>query len=136
LACLDTTVLLDLRGRGGSQRQAAALTCLSRILAATEAAFVTRFNLAELYVGVYRSTHPTAERDLVARIASRFPVLEFTDRAADHYGLIMAHCQRLGRPIDHLDALIAAVATANNQRLITRNPRHFADMPGLVVETY
>jgi predicted nucleic acid-binding protein len=35
-----------------------------------------------------------------------------------------------------MDVLIAAVAMANGQELITRNPRHFADIPGLVVATY
>ena len=35
-----------------------------------------------------------------------------------------------------LDVFIAAVALANGQRLVTRNPSHFANIPDLVIEAY
>jgi predicted nucleic acid-binding protein len=35
-----------------------------------------------------------------------------------------------------MDILIGAIAYVRSQTLITRNRRHFADMPGLAVEDY
>jgi predicted nucleic acid-binding protein len=34
------------------------------------------------------------------------------------------------------DVLIASVALANDEPLLTRNPHHFSDIPDLVVESY
>jgi predicted nucleic acid-binding protein len=42
----------------------------------------------------------------------------------------------IGRPAGDMDTLIAAIALAHGQRLVTRNPKHFADVPGLIVESY
>jgi predicted nucleic acid-binding protein len=35
-----------------------------------------------------------------------------------------------------LDLIVAAVAAGTGFSLLTRNPRHFADIPGLVIESY
>jgi predicted nucleic acid-binding protein len=35
-----------------------------------------------------------------------------------------------------MDLLIAAIAIAHGQELLTRNPNHFAGIRGLVVEAY
>ena len=52
------------------------------------------------------------------------------------FATIAAHLTRIGRPAGDMDTLIAAVALANDQTLITRNPRHFADIPGFPTESY
>ena len=44
--------------------------------------------------------------------------------------------RRLGRMIDSFDLLIGCTALANNQTLVTRNTRHFADLPGLRLENW
>jgi tRNA(fMet)-specific endonuclease VapC len=136
MACLDTTVLLDLHGRGGRNVQARARRALEAIAARAEAVVTTRFNVAELYVGVERSGDPKAEAEAVERLLEEFEVLEFDDAAAHHFGSVTAHLQRLGRPAGDMDVLIAAVCLASAQSLLTRNPRHFADIPGLTVEAY
>ncbi|HUD12982.1 MAG TPA: hypothetical protein VMQ56_04935, partial [Terracidiphilus sp.] len=45
--------------------------------------------------------------------------------AARAYGPILATRQRMGRPIDEMDALIAAAALANGATLATRNIADF-----------
>lgn len=63
-------------------------------------------------------------------------VLEFDEPSARVFGKLTAHFQHRGRPIGDMDALIAAVAIVHGQVIATRNPKHFADIPGLSVETY
>lgn len=63
-------------------------------------------------------------------------ILEFEQRAAGEFGRIKAALLAIGRPSGDLDMLIAAVCIANGQNIITRNPKHFVDVPGLVVESY
>jgi predicted nucleic acid-binding protein len=63
-------------------------------------------------------------------------VLELDEDAARRFGAITARPYRLGRPAGDLDVLVAAVALAHGQSLVTRNPKHFADLPGLTVHAY
>ena len=76
------------------------------------------------------------EQDQVERVLAPLMILEFDRAAALRYSAIKADQIRWGRPIGDVDALIAAVAMANAQILLTRNPRHFAQIPVLVVEAY
>jgi len=101
-----------------------------------ESLVTTRFNVAELYVGVCRSDHPDHEEKAVAAILEDIGVLEFDDRSARVFGLVTAHLQRIGRPAGDMDVLIAATALAAGEGLVTLNPSHFADIPGLTVEQH
>ncbi len=132
---LDTNVLLDLLGRNGRRNQSAAREKLKRLADAGELV-VTRFTRAELYMGVELAPNPVKARAVADDVLADYPVLEFTEGAAVVYGRITAHLRRIGRPTGQIDALIAAVTLANGRTLVTRNPKHFADVPGLAVESY
>ncbi|MGD0517835.1 MAG: PIN domain-containing protein [Thermoguttaceae bacterium] len=60
MACLDTTVLIDLL-RSNPDRKRQALDKIEQLSARGETIATTRFNLAELYVGIELSVDP--ERD-------------------------------------------------------------------------
>jgi predicted nucleic acid-binding protein len=64
-----------------------------------------------------------AERLFEVVFADR--MLPFDDRAARVFPLIAASRRRQGRPIEKLDAQIAAIARANHAALATRNARDF-----------
>jgi tRNA(fMet)-specific endonuclease VapC len=63
-------------------------------------------------------------------------VLEFDRNAAIHYARTQARLLDMGKPSGPPDVLIAAVALANNQILVTRNTGHFSRIPGLRIEAY
>ena len=135
MACLDTTLLIDLgRSRGDLSRRAARKTV--ELALQGEAVVTTQFNVAELYVGVQLSSDPTREAGSVARVLDGLQVLNFDDRAAWLFAEFAARLRRLGRPIGDMDVLIAASAVAFGHKLITRNPAHFSDIPHLRVESY
>jgi toxin FitB len=54
-------------------------------------------------------------------------VLRFDDLAADHYADIVVSRRRQGRPIDSVDAMIAAITRAAGAQLATRDVNGFAD---------
>jgi tRNA(fMet)-specific endonuclease VapC len=136
MACLDTTVLIDLGGRGGKALQGAARRKLEGLVAAGEPIVISRFTLAELFVGVHLCDDPATETKAVEAATRPFVILELTPDATMRFGAIVALRRQMGQPIDGLDALIAATASSAGHRLITRNAKDFVGVPGLVVESY
>lgn len=136
MACLDTSVLVDLlqgHGRSGAARAAETIRAIRH---AGEPVVTTRFNVAEVYVGVERASDRTSEEARVLTVLAGVPVLEFDAQAANAFARFTAHLQRIGRPAGDMDVLIASVAVSNGHAIVTRNVRHFADIPGLDVRAY
>lgn len=136
MACLDTTTLLDLSGRSGRAVRERARRKIIALHAAGQVLATTRFNVAELWVGVVRSPTPQKEQVAVSKLLEPLVVLEFDAAGARVFGRLTAYLQVQGRPAGDMDVLIASVALVNGQSLITRNPKHLADIPALVVESY
>jgi len=136
VAALDTTVFIDLMGRSGKAIKARAQTAADAHADPLRPHTTTRFNLAELLAGVEGSTDPVAERRRVDAALEQVLLLEFDDPATLQFAKIDNFLHRIGRPKADMDMLIAAVAMANGEALLTRNARDFADIPGLVVLTY
>jgi len=133
---LDTTCLIDLLRRRKSDEHRRIITRLAAVRASGQVLCTTRINEAELWVGVERATDRANELQAVAAVLSTLIILDLNESAARQFGAIIAYQQRIGRPAGDMDALVAAIALAHGQSLITRNPKHFADVPGLVVEGY
>jgi predicted nucleic acid-binding protein len=55
-------------------------------------------------------------------------VLDFDSAAATEAAALAAERQRIGRPVDMLDAQIPGIALARRATLATRNVRRFADL--------
>jgi len=135
MACLDTTVLVDLIRRRAKWR-GRALAKVAELSDRGETLATTRFNLAELYVGVHRSDHPDHERRAVEGVLHDLEILEFDGVAAQLFGRLTALLQQSGTPAGDMDVLIAATAMVRQHSLITRNPSHYANIPALTVEAY
>jgi predicted nucleic acid-binding protein len=136
MACLDTTLLLDLRGRGGKKLQDRARRRVLDLGRAGEDLTTTIFNVAELWVGIERAVDREEEQSVVEQILSPLQVLGFDLSSARGFGRITAHLQATGEPAGDMDVLIAAVALLHGQKVVTRNPEHFSRVPGLRVESY
>ncbi len=135
MACLDTTILIDLAGRN-SPRKEQAVRKIEELAGKGQTLATTRFNVAELYVGVARSRRPEEDEKAIKALLSDFEVLEFNDAAARLFGSITGFLRQIGKPAGDMDVLIAATAMVHGHSLITRNPRHFRHIPSLTVEDY
>jgi len=96
----------------------------------------TRFNVAELYVGVELATLRAREANRVETALRWLPVLEFDDAAARVYAKLLARLRTAGGTVADMDMLIASVALAEGHSLVTANARHFTRIPGLAVHSY
>jgi predicted nucleic acid-binding protein len=135
MACLDTTILVDLSA-GSPRLKKRALEKIAQLAERGETLVTTRFNVAELLVGVARAADPAAEKAAVKVLLDYLEVLEFDGRSAELFGEITAHLQKSGKPAGDMDVLIAATALAAGHGLVTRNAAHFANIPALNVEDY
>jgi tRNA(fMet)-specific endonuclease VapC len=135
MACLDTTILIDLVGRNAPRKEQA-VRKIEELAGKGQTLATTRFNVAELYVGAARSSRPQEDERAIAALLSEFEVLEFNDAAARVFGSVTGFLQQIGRPAGDMDVLIAATAMAHGHSLITRNPKHFRHIPTLIVEDY
>lgn len=69
--------------------------------------------------------------DYFESVLVKFPVLNYTEKAATWHGKEAARLQSIGKSPPFIDAQIAAVAVTNNLILVTRNTadfQHFADL--------
>ncbi len=135
MACLDTTILLDATGGNRAMRKRA-LAKVKELIDRGQPLATTRFNVAELYVGVYRSEDPASEEQTVRKMLTGLSILDFDEKAMVLFGRITAFLQQMGRPAGDMDVLIAATAMAQGHLLVTRNAAHFRLVPNLEVETY
>jgi tRNA(fMet)-specific endonuclease VapC len=90
---------------------------------------------AELRTGLAKVPNPARERKLADFIAV-FPVRDFDDAAARHYGEIRANLEERGSLIGPLDVLIAAHARSLDATLVTGNVREFRRVKGLRVRPW
>lgn len=58
------------------------------------------------------------------------------ESAIETYALQRAHLKRIGRLQGEFDMVIGSTALAHGLTLVTRNTRHFADIPGLLLENW
>jgi tRNA(fMet)-specific endonuclease VapC len=99
---------------------------------------ITAVTLAELSVGPLATTDE-AERALrlvrLQRVEATFEPLPFDAAAARAFGSVASSLRRSGRKTTArtFDAMIAAIAVANDLPLYTCNPRDFAGIDGLRV---
>lgn len=135
MACLDTTLLIDLARPGGRWKRRA-LEKVRQLVDRGEALVTTWLNLAELYVGVERSRDAWREERAVQAVVGELGVLDFDDRAARLFGQVTAHLQRIGKPAGDIDVLIAATSMAAGHCVVTRDASHFQNIPEFAVETY
>jgi predicted nucleic acid-binding protein len=94
--------------------------------------YTTSVTLAEIYYGIERmpagrrkNLLRTAAEDVFSRFAEH--VLAFDAPAAVDYARIVLRRDRAGTPIHGFDAQIAAICSAHNAALATRDVRDFQD---------
>jgi predicted nucleic acid-binding protein len=90
--------------------------------------------LAELHFGLERLA-AGARKDRLRASIDRFEndlyrgrILVLDAAGAAEYGRLVAMRRRMGRPIQQMDALIAAIALTHRAFLATRNVNDFADL--------
>jgi tRNA(fMet)-specific endonuclease VapC len=90
----------------------------------------------ELYVGLSLTSKPEEEKAKIAAVLSSLPQLSLDYPTASAGGIIYGEKMRSGSKIDPEDAMIAGIAQVHNERIVTRNVKHFQGIAGVTIEPY
>ena len=86
---------------------------------------------AELLYGARHSQRVETNLQRLQLFFAPLESLPFDDRSAEEYGLIRSSLAQRGNPIGPNDLMIAAIARAHDQILVTHNTQEFGRIPGL-----
>ena len=97
---------------------------------------ISAVTCSELRFGIARRPEAVRLHRIVREFLRISPVLAWDAQAATRHGDLRAHLKASGKPIGDFDEMIAAHALAVGAIVVTDNTRHFARVPGLVIENW
>jgi tRNA(fMet)-specific endonuclease VapC len=92
--------------------------------------------VAELFYGVEFSASREINRPRLIRGLSRIRCWPFDRNAAEDYGKLAAELRRIGRPMQQIDIMVAAVARSLGNCTVVSDDSDLAAIPGLTVENW
>ncbi len=92
--------------------------------------------LAELLAGVEYSKSREKNLETVNRNLRMFRLWPFTPDSAREYGRVFAHLRRIGRPMQSIDIMIAAIALTLGSCTVVSSDMDLKAVPGLTVENW
>ena len=129
---LDTSFLIDvLRGE-----DAAALQKSLELDKKFEKKAITSISVIELWRGALLSNQPVVEKEKIHELINSLPLLAFGLEAAKKTAEIESQLKTDGSMIDLEDIMIAGLAMARNEKILTRDSKHFSSVKGIEIETY
>jgi tRNA(fMet)-specific endonuclease VapC len=98
-----------------------------------DGAAISIISYSEIQEGILGSYDPRAARQGFRRLLRSVRVLPITRPIADRNAAIRSQLRSQNKPIDPraFDLLIAATALEYRLTLVTRNTRHYGDIPGI-----
>jgi len=126
---LDTDICIEiLRKRGAAARP--------HLIQNEGLIAVSAITTYELEFGLLRSRQQDCGRLELADFLSRFDILPFDDRAAQHASRVRMELASLGKPIGPYDTLLAGHAKSLGLIMVTNNTKHFNQVPNLEIENW
>ncbi|MFW9914266.1 MAG: type II toxin-antitoxin system VapC family toxin [Candidatus Thorarchaeota archaeon] len=95
--------------------------------------YITPIQLLELFKGAFQSERQHENVVEIRKLISGLEILQITSQSAETFGKIFATLKDEGVLIGEFDMIIASVALANSQPVVTRNTDHFNKVQGLIV---
>jgi len=125
--CLDTDIIISvLRGDKELKKKVESIR--------TQDVIFTTITLCELFQGAYKAKDTVKALDLVYEILRNYKLLSLDTKSAEIFGMDFNKLEKEGKKTQDFDLLIAGIAKANNLILVTRNKRHFENIPDLRLE--
>ena len=125
--CLDSDVIIDfMRGDKG---------IADKIKNRLENSFsITAITLCELFKGAYGAKNPEHEIKKIEALMDNTLTVTLDEHSSRIFGMKSRELVQKGKISGIPDIMIASICIARDLTLITRNKKHFEDIPGLQVE--
>lgn len=92
--------------------------------------------LAELYYGIEFSSSRQRNLQRLRQAMSGLTIWPFDEKGAAEFGRLRAELRRLGRPMQVIDIMIAAIALNLGNCTVVSTDSDFAAVPGLSLENW
>jgi tRNA(fMet)-specific endonuclease VapC len=92
--------------------------------------------LGELWSGVEGSATRERNAQRLRHALSRLVIWPYTTDAAEEFGRIFAELRRLGRPMQQVDIMVAAIARTLGDCTVVSSDGDLSAVPGLAVENW
>ncbi len=130
MTCLETTFLIDiLLGKKEINELKDELSKTEPLLT------IAAPSIMEIWMGASISKQPDSKKDKINELISSFTILSLDEKSAKEAGEIEADLMKKGEIIETEDMMIAAIAKANGEKLVTRD-EHYVRIPGLRILKY
>lgn len=127
MVCLDTNFFIEMFRRNQSVRKK-----LTDLQISGDSVCTTAVTIAELFVGAYSSNKKVKGLAEISSIVSSMSILELDVKAAEKYGELAADPAIKAQPVGAFDLLIASIAIANNEGVMTKDS-DFDGIPNLQI---
>lgn len=98
--------------------------------------FFTGITLCELFKGAYKSKQREKSLSLIYDFASSYKLLGLTLTSCEIFGKDFDNLEKAEKQTQQFDLLTASIAKENSIVLVTRNKRHFENIPDLKLEEW
>jgi tRNA(fMet)-specific endonuclease VapC len=127
---LDTDICSYVMKRSNDQL----LKCLQKVPVSDVC--ISVITKSELLYGVEVSPRQRQDEAALSAFVGYVEVLDFPDKASQHYAQIRSHLEKLGTMIGGNVLFVAAHARSLGLTLVTHNTREFGRVPRLTVEDW
>ncbi len=131
MVVLDSDILVGFL-RGDKE----ALYSMENIVKTGEKINTTVINMFEILAGAFLSSNADENSKKIENLVQAFGVFALNQFASKIAAEISAELTKKGKIIDFQDIAIAAIAISNNEKIVTRNIKHFSRIKGLKMEKW
>ncbi|MBU0628378.1 MAG: type II toxin-antitoxin system VapC family toxin [Nanoarchaeota archaeon] len=103
---------------------------------ANQPMFISSLTLCELYRGAFLSTNPEEEQKNIFNLIASTEFLSLDKEACRIFGKNNAYLSKIGKMTQEVDLMISSIAISKELTLVTRNKKHFENIPGLKMEEW
>lgn len=98
--------------------------------------YVSSLTLCELYRGAFLSSNPEEEQKNIFRLLINTEFVSLDKKACKIFGENNSYLSKIGKLTQEVDLMISSIAISRDLILITRNKKHFENIPNLKIEQW
>jgi len=97
---------------------------------------ISTVTLMELYYGAYKSKKIANNLAKIKTIENTFEIIPVSRELVEIFGVLKSGLEKVGKPLDDFDLILASTAMSHNLTIVTNNEKHFGRIDGLKIENW
>ncbi len=98
--------------------------------------YISSLTLCELYRGAFLSADSETEQKNIFRLLMNTEFAALSKKACEIFGKYNAYLSKIGKITQEVDLMISSIAISKDLILVTRNKKHFENIPDLKIEQW